>query len=105
MIRRACTLTIFVALLLVAGVRSAVAADPWVQVNSLHFAVVSNAGEKRAREVAWQFEQIRAAITAIWPWVKGDLDRPVLVVAAKDENTMKLLVPQYWEERGGVRPG
>jgi hypothetical protein len=104
MIRRARALTMFVALLLVAGVRSAMAADPWLQVNSLHFSVVSNAGEKRAREVAWQFEQIRAAITAIWPWVKGDLDRPVLVVAAKDENTMKLLVPQYWEERGRVRP-
>src|SRR5688572_29347740 len=105
MIRRVPALTIFVIVLSMAGTRTAGAADTWVQVNSLHFSVVSNASEKRAREVAWQFEQIRAAITAIWPWVKGALDRPVLVVAAKDENTMKLLVPQYWEERGGVRPG
>jgi hypothetical protein len=86
------------------GAGVAEAADTWVRVTSPNFTVVSNAGEKRVRDVAWQFEQIRAAITTIWPWVKGDLDRPVLVVAAKDENTMKLLVPQYWEQRGGLRP-
>src|SRR5688572_781261 len=105
MIRRVPALTIFVIVLSMAGTRTAGAADTWVQVNSLHFSVVSNASEKRAREVAWQFEQIRAAMSAIWPWVKGDLDRPVLVVAAKDENTMKLLVPEYWEKKSsGLHP-
>jgi hypothetical protein len=83
---------------------AATAADAWQQVTSPHFTVVSNAGDKRAREVAWQFEQIRAAMLAIWPWMRGDLDRPVLVLAAKDENTMKLLAPQYWEKGGSLRP-
>ncbi|HEV8395403.1 MAG TPA: hypothetical protein VGQ37_14075 [Vicinamibacterales bacterium] len=32
------------------------------------------------------------------------MDRPVLVVAAKDENSMKLLVPEYWEKRGSLHP-
>jgi hypothetical protein len=54
--------------------------------------------------VAWQFEQIRAAMTAIWPWMRGELDRPVMVVAAKDENTMKLLAPQYWEKGAKIHP-
>lgn len=85
--------------------RLALAADTWVQVASPKFTVISNAGEKRGREVAWQFEQIRAAMLAIWPWMKGELDRPVLVVAAKDENTMKVLTPQYWEKGGrGTHP-
>jgi hypothetical protein len=92
------------ALLSLEFARPAMAADDWVQVTSPHFTVVSNAGEKRSREVAWQFEQIRAAMLALWPWMKGDLDRPVFVVAAKDENAMKLLAPQYWEKGGRTHP-
>jgi len=91
-------------LLLMAGAGVAGAADSWVQVTSPNFTVLSNAGDKRCREVAWQFEQIRAAMAALWPWMKGDLDRPVLVLAAKDENTMKLLTPQYWEKGGRIHP-
>ena len=105
MLARSFTVSVLAGLLFTGGTGVAVAADSWVQVTSLHFTVVSNAGEKRARDVAWQFEQIRSAIKAVWPWVKGDLDRPVMVLAAKDENTMKLLVPQYWEkESRGLHP-
>jgi hypothetical protein len=99
-----CRRSICAVMLCLVGTTPALAADTWVQATSPHFTVVSNANDKRAREVAWQFEQIRSAIVTIWPWVKGDLDRPVFVVAAKDENTMKLLVPQFWEERGRIRP-
>jgi hypothetical protein len=44
--------------------------DPWIEVKSPNFTVVSNAGEGRARNVAWQFEQIRAAIQIGWPWAR-----------------------------------
>lgn len=97
----ALTVAVLVAL---ACARPASAADTWVQVSSPNFSVVSNASEKRSREVAWQFEQIRAAMLALWPWMRGNLDRPVLVVAAKDENTMKQLAPQYWEKGGRIHP-
>ena len=72
--------------------------DRWIEVKSPHFTVVSNGSDKTARNVAWQFEQIRAAIQAGWPWARVQLDRPVTVVAAKDEASMKLLLPQYWEK-------
>lgn len=72
--------------------------DRWIEVKSPHFTVVSNAGDKSARNVAWQFEQIRAAIQAGWPWARVQLDRPVMVVAANDEASMKMLLPQYWEK-------
>lgn len=101
MIRRTTVAAIAV---LLCTARATSAADAWVQVTSPHFTVVSNAGDKRAREVAWQFEQIRAAMLAIWPWMRGDLDRPVRVVAARDENTMKLLAPQYWEKGASTHP-
>jgi tetratricopeptide (TPR) repeat protein len=83
---------------------SAAAERPWVEVKSAHFVVVSDSGEKTAREIVWQFEQIRAAIRVFWPWVRRDLDKPVLVLAARDQASMKALAPQYWEARGGVRP-
>jgi tetratricopeptide (TPR) repeat protein len=81
------------------------AADrPWVEAKSPHFIVVSDAGDKTARDIAWQFEQIRAAIKVAWPWARSDLDRPVVVLAAKDENSMKVLAPQFWEQRNGIKP-
>jgi hypothetical protein len=81
------------------GSLNALAADDrWIEVKSPHFTVVSNGNDKTARNVAWQFEQIRAAIQAGWPWARVQLDRPVTVVAAKDEASMKLLLPQYWEK-------
>jgi tetratricopeptide (TPR) repeat protein len=84
--------------------REAVAADTWLQVKSTNFTVLTNAGERKARNVAWQFEQVRAGIGKGWPWARVALDRPVFVIAVKDENTMRALAPQYWEKRGGVRP-
>jgi tetratricopeptide (TPR) repeat protein len=89
-------------ILVVAG--HAAAADTWLQVKSENFTVMTNAGERKARNVAWQFEQIRAAIRKGWPWARATLDRPVFVIAVKDENSMRALAPQYWEERGRVHP-
>jgi len=37
-----------------------------VEVKSPHFTVVTNAGEKAGRKVAWQFEQIRAAMATVF---------------------------------------
>src|SRR5215831_18402296 len=76
-----------VAGMLVATAPLAVAQGTWVEISSPHFSVVSNAGDGRAREIAWQFEQVRSAIVAGWPWARTELDRPVLVIAAKDEST------------------
>ncbi|HUK34816.1 MAG TPA: hypothetical protein VLV86_12925 [Vicinamibacterales bacterium] len=87
---------------LVATSTAAAAQGTWIEMKSPHFTVVSNAGDGRSREIAWQFEQIRAAIIAGWPWAHTTLDRPVLVLAAKDEPTMKQLLPQLRDEPGTV---
>jgi TPR repeat protein len=60
--------------------------------------VVTNGSEADGREVAWQFEQMRAALQKLWPWAKLTTDKPVLVLAARDEATLRLLVPEYWEK-------
>ena len=84
--------------------RVAGADDTWVEVTSPHFTVLSNAGEKRARNVAWQFEQVHAVLRRIWPWAVGGFERPLRVYACKDERTMKTIAPEYWERRGGLNP-
>jgi hypothetical protein len=70
------------------------ASDPnqgWIEVRSPHFVVVSNAGEKEARPIADQFEQIRALFHTAFPNLRVDPSEPVLILAAKKENTMKML--------------
>jgi tetratricopeptide (TPR) repeat protein len=79
------------------------AAETWMVARSPHFVVVSNAGERPARRVAHQFEQIRALFQAGFQ-VRLDPGRPFVILAVKDENSMKELAPDYWERRGGSRP-
>ena len=94
----------FLFLLLVSMAHRAAAADQWIEVRSPHFVVVSNDSEGATRTVNWQLEQIRSAIGMLWPWAKLDLNKPLAVLAVKDEPSMKALVPEYWERRNAVHP-
>jgi len=69
------------------------AAQTWREVGSPDFTVFTDGSEGRGRDVAWQFQQIRAAILAGFPWARPQLDRPVVIVAARDEKSMKELLP------------
>ena len=100
------SLTVLLAALFLAGIDvPAAAQEAWVEVKSPHFTIVSNAGQGRAGDVAWQFEQFRGGIEMAWPWAGVRLDRPVFIIAAKDEATMKALLPAYWERPADSRPG
>jgi tetratricopeptide (TPR) repeat protein len=83
---------------------AASAADAWTEAASPHFLVVSNAGEKRARDVAWQMEQVRGAIEKGWAWARVQQNRPIVVIAVKDEASMKAVVPRYWEKPSTIHP-
>jgi len=76
----------------------------WIEVRSPHFVVSSNAGEKEARRVADQFEQIRTLFHTAFPNLRVDPAQPVLILAAKNESTMKMLLPEEWEVKGHVHP-
>jgi len=82
---------------MLAAVSAAAAPAPWVEVKSAHFTVATDAGEKSGRKAAWQFEQIRAVLLKLWPWAKIDTGRPFVIVAARDETTLRAFGPQYWE--------
>lgn len=77
---------------------------PWIEVRSPHFVVISDASEKPARKVAWQFEQVHSLVPRLWPWAHVNLARPTVVLAARDEASMKALLPEYWERKDAMHP-
>ena len=80
------------------------AAETWIEVKSPHFTILSNASDGSTRTLAWQLEQIRSALTTLWPWARVDLGRPLNVIALKDERSMREIAPRYWEAKGSIRP-
>jgi len=83
----------------------AVAADAdWRRLDTAHFSVLSNASDRQTRNLAWQLEQLRSAIALVCPWARIDLSKPLLVIAAKDEHSMRALAPHFWARESDVRP-
>jgi Tfp pilus assembly protein PilF len=80
------------------------AKDAWIEVQSPHFKVVSNAGESEARKIADQFEQFREVFHSSFPKLRVDLGKPLVIFAVKNEDTLKLLLPAYWEVKGRMHP-
>ena len=80
------------------------AADDWRELKTARFTVISNASDRDTRALAWQLEQVRSLMVNLWAWAKVDLNKPLTVIAVKDENGMRALAPRYWESRGGIRP-
>jgi tetratricopeptide (TPR) repeat protein len=78
--------------------------ETWIEVRTPHFVVASNAGGKQARRVADQFEQIRAMFHTTFPKLRVDPGQRILILAAKNENSFKALLPEYWEVKGRVHP-
>ncbi len=67
---------------------------------------VSNASEKEGRRVADQFERIRSVFHMFhmtFPRMRVDPNSPIMVLATKDENTFKTLVPESWLQKGQLR--
>jgi len=81
---------------------SAAGADTWIEVRSPHFTVQSNAGEKEGRKVADQFEQIRNMFHVAFSSLRVDPPQPIVIVAAKNENTIRLFLPEEWEVKGHI---
>jgi len=77
-------------------------ADNWVEVRSPHFTVTTNAGGKEAKHIADQFEQIRQMFHTAFPTLRVDPPQPIIIVAAKNENTMRLYLPEEWEVKGHI---
>jgi tetratricopeptide (TPR) repeat protein len=75
-----------------------------VEVRSPNFLVFTNANEKEGRRVAYQFEMIRAVFRQFFKLQGSATDQPVIIIAARDEETLKTLLPEYWVRKGSMHP-
>ncbi len=70
--------------------------ETWFEARSPNFIVVCNAGEKQARKTAVRFEQIRAVFRRELPLASKHESPVITIMAVKDEDSMKGLLPEYW---------
>ncbi len=77
--------------------------ETWLQVNSQHFTVVTDAGEKDAKRVADQFERMRIAFQAAFPHLEMDPGSPIVVIAVKSEKDFRALEPAAYLGKGKLQ--
>ncbi len=66
----------------------------WVEVDSSHFSVATDGGEKRAREVAQRFEQMRMAFGVIFKKVSVNT-APLQIIAFRNGKELRQFAPLY----------
>ena len=83
--------------LLIAGCLSPLAfakdEPKWIEVHSAHFSVLTDAGEKRGREVALRMEQMRAVFGQLILKDKLKMSVPITVIALKSDKQYALVAP------------
>src|SRR5687768_1536030 len=85
----------YLLLLLVLLAQPAYAKEKWINLQTKNFNVVSNADEKKVRELALKLEQFRHAFSLIYPDTPPSEPVPVTVVIFRSENTFKPFKPIY----------
>ena len=73
---------------------AAQADQQWVEVDSSHFSVATDGGEKRARDVAQRFEQMRMAFGAIFKKVSVNT-APLQIIAFRNGKELRQFAPLY----------
>jgi len=75
---------------------SAMGSEPaWVEIRSPHFSVVTDAGEKRGRDAAFHFEEMRAVFGALLFKAKVTLPTPLQIVAFRNTKELRQFAPLY----------
>jgi len=68
----------------------------WVEIRSPHFVVVTDGGEKRGREVALRFEQVRAAFgQVIYRNLQVNVPVPVEIVGFRNNKELRQFAPLW----------
>jgi tetratricopeptide (TPR) repeat protein len=77
--------------------------ENWIEIQSPHYTIYSNAGEHDGRRVATQFEEIRALFEQSFSKLRVDFGKPTIVYVLKDENSLKLLMPGYGQNKDSMK--
>ncbi len=81
---------------LVLGSRQSFAGDPqWVEVRSPNFSVITDAGDKRGRDVALHFEQMRSVFGTLMTKANVNLSVPLQIVAFRSSKELRQVAPTF----------
>ena len=67
----------------------------WVEVRSPNFSVITDAGEKRGRDVAFHFEQMKAVFGALMVKAKVNLPVPLQIMAFRNTKEIRQVAPLW----------
>jgi hypothetical protein len=74
----------------------AFAGEPeWIEITSPHFSVVTDAGERRGREVATRFEQMRAVYATLMTNANVNIPVPLQIVAFRNTKELRQVSPLW----------
>jgi Tfp pilus assembly protein PilF len=102
MSKRYVSLLIFLAVLCCPALQ---AAEPWTEVISAHFTVLTDAGEKQGRHLADQFERMRWMFQTLHPKLNVDPAQPIVVLASRNQKSFAALEPQAYLAKGQIKLG
>jgi tetratricopeptide (TPR) repeat protein len=87
-------LTAILLIILTSPRPSAAANEPrWIRLDSSHFSVLTDAEEKRGREVIVRFEQMRAVFAQLLYKSRVNMPEPIEIIALKSEDEYDKVAP------------
>jgi hypothetical protein len=93
--RRLSGLLLAATLLLLFAHPSFCAEPPFLEIDSAHYIVITDAGEKRGREVAFRFEQMRAVFENVLSKDRLHQSIPLTILALNDDKLYYQLAPLH----------
>ena len=72
-----------------------VADEAWIEVRSPHFTVLTDGGEKKGREVAKRFEEMRAVFATFFFKDRTDVAVPIEIIAVRSSKEMRAQSPIF----------
>ena len=88
---------LIVGVVLISGLRLWGDQKPWQEVRSPHFRIITNGSERSAAHVGRELEQMRAVFAGQFPGYTLDSSASLLILAPRDEDTAKMLLPDEWK--------
>jgi hypothetical protein len=69
--------------------------SPWLEIHSIHFTVITDAGDKKGREVAVRFEQMRAVFATLLGKERLHQSVPLTILAFDNDKSYYQLAPLH----------
>jgi len=89
-------------LIFFATLQVSASAPAWVEIQSPHFTLITDANEKQGVHVLDQFERMRWVFQTLFHGTNVDPAAPIIVIAAKNKKDFEALEPQAYLAKGQI---